>query len=81
MQNLDPILNLHVSNPAKIKLSEDTYDKRVCKYHFKVIPPLWEPVYHLKYTMILDADLVFYDAKKLDNFDVNKIPYSSKIHS
>ncbi len=65
---------------AKIKLSEDTYDKESFKYHFKVNPPAMSAGYPFKevYNSPLDADLVFYNAKKLDNFDVNKIPTHQK---
>ena len=65
---------------AKIKLSEDTYDKEEFKYHFKVIPPAMGAGLPFKqiYNDPIDADLVFYNAKKLDNFDVNKIPTHQK---
>ena len=65
---------------AKIKLSEDTYDKEEFKYHFKVIPPAMGAGLPFKevYNDPIDADLVFYNAKKLDNFDINKIPTHQK---
>ena len=65
---------------AKVKLSEDTYDKEEFKYHFKVIPPAMGAGLPFKevYNDPIDADLVFYNAKKLDNFDVNKIPTHQK---
>ena len=65
---------------AKIKLSEDTYDKEEFKYHFKVIPPAMGAGLPFKevYNSPIDADLVFYNAKKLENFDVNKIPTHQK---
>ena len=65
---------------AKIKLSEDTYDKESFKYHFKVNPPAMSAGQPFKqaYDTPLDADLVFYNAKKLNNFDVNKIPTYQK---
>ena len=65
---------------AKIKLSEDTYDKEEFKYHFKVIPPAMAAGLPFKeaYNSPIDADLVLYNAKKLDNFDVNKIPTHQK---
>ena len=65
---------------AKIKLSEDTYDKESFKYRFKVNPPAMSAGQPFKqaYDTPLDADLVFYNAKKLDNFDVNKIPTYQK---
>ena len=64
---------------AKIKLSEDTYDKEF-KYHFKVIPPAMGAGLPFKevYNSPIDADLVFYNAKKLENFDVSKIPTHQK---
>ena len=65
---------------AKIKLSDDTYDKEEFKYHFKVIPPAMGAGLPFKevYNSPIDADLVFYNAKKLDNFDINKIPTHQK---
>lgn len=65
---------------AKIKLSEDTYDKEEFKYHFKVIPPAMGAGLPFKevYNDPIDADLVFYNAKKLENFDVSKIPTHQK---
>ena len=65
---------------AKIKLSEDTYDKEEFKYHFKVIPPAMGAGLPFKevYNSPIDADLVFYNAKKLENFDVSKIPTHQK---
>ena len=65
---------------AKIKLSEDTYDKESFKYHFKVNPPAMSAGQPFKqaYDTPIDADLVFYNAKKLDNFDINKIPTHQK---
>ena len=65
---------------AKIKLSEDTYDKEEFKYHFKVIPPAMAAGLPFKeaYNSPIDADLVLYNAKKLDNFDVNEIPTHQK---
>ena len=65
---------------AKIKLSEDTYDKESFKYRFKVNPPAMSAGQPFKqaYDTPLDADLVFYNAKKLDNFDINKIPTHQK---
>ena len=65
---------------AKIKLSEDTYDKEEFKYHFKVIPPAMGAGLPFKevYNDPIDADLVFYNAKKLDKFDINKIPTHQK---
>ena len=65
---------------AKIKLSEDTYDKEEFKYHFKVIPPAMAAGLPFKeaYNSPIEADLVLYNAKKLDNFDVNKIPTHQK---
>ena len=65
---------------AKIKLSEDTYDKEEFKYHFKVIPPAMgaEQPFKEIYKTPIEADLAFYSAKKLDNFDVNKIPTHQK---
>ena len=65
---------------AKIKLSEDTYDKEEFKYHFKVIPPAMAAGLPFKeaYNSPIEADLVLYNAKKLDNFDVNRIPTHQK---
>ena len=65
---------------AKIKLSDDTYDKEEFKYLFKVIPPAMGAGLPFKevYNSPIDADLVFYNAKKLDNFDINKIPTHQK---
>ena len=65
---------------AKIKLSEDTYDKEEFKYHFKVIPPAMAAGLPFKeaYNSPIEADLVLYNAKKLDNFDINKIPTHQK---
>ena len=65
---------------ARIKLSEDTYDKAGFKYHFKVIPPAMGAGQPFKeiYKVPIEADLAFYSAKKLENFDVNKIPTHQK---
>ena len=65
---------------ARIKLSEDTYDKAGFKYHFKVIPPAMGAGQPFKeiYKVPIEADLAFYSAKKLDNFDVSKIPTHQK---
>ena len=65
---------------AKIKLSEDTYDKAGFKYHFKVIPRAMgagQPFKEIQKVPI-EADLAFYSAKKLENFDVSKIPTHQK---
>ena len=65
---------------ARIKLSEDTYDKVGFKYHFKVIPPAMGAGQPFKeiYKVPIEADLAFYSAKKLENFDVSKIPTHQK---
>ena len=65
---------------ARIKLSEDTYDKAGFKYHFKVIPPAMGAGQPFKeiYKVPIEADLAFYSAKKLENFDVSKIPTHQK---
>ena len=65
---------------AKIKLSEDTYDKAGFQYHFKVIPPAMGAGQPFKeiYKVPIEADLAFYSAKKLENFDVSKIPTHQK---
>ena len=65
---------------ARIKLSEDTYDKAGFKYHFKVIPPAMGAGQPFKeiYKTPIEADLAFYSAKKLENFDVSKIPTHQK---
>ena len=65
---------------ARIKLSEDTYDKVGFKYHFKVIPPAMGAGQPFKeiYKVPIEADLAFYSARKLENFDVSKIPTHQK---
>lgn len=77
--DFDPNTEFACLKSAKIKLSDDRYDEETFKYHFKVIPPAmgaglpFEDVYNDP----IDADLVFYGAKKLD-IDINDIPTYQK---
>ncbi len=76
----DPDTEFACLKSAKVTLSQDTYDAESFKYHFKVEPPAmgagmpFEQVYNDP----IDADLVFYNAKKLEALEEGQIPTFQK---